>query len=103
MRAFQVDGRTIIAYLAVPEHGSGPGVLVLHAWWGLTEPFRQVCDWLAEAGFVAGASAPTGRFHRVRRKAGELFRAPVVHHAPRAGTCGPVEPVSRTARNFWSL
>src|SRR5947209_2919268 len=53
MRAFQVDGRTISAYLAVPEHGSGPGVVVLHAWWGLTEPFRRVCDRLAEAGFVA--------------------------------------------------
>ena len=53
MREFQANGRTISAYLAVPEHGSGPGVLVLHAWWGLTEPFRQVCDRLAEAGFVA--------------------------------------------------
>jgi len=53
MREFQVDGRTISAYLATPETGSGPGVLVLHAWWGLTEPFRQVCDRLAEAGFVA--------------------------------------------------
>src|SRR2546428_14137568 len=53
MREFQADGRTISTYLAVPEHGSGPGVLVLHAWWGLTEPFRQVCDRLAEAGFVA--------------------------------------------------
>src|SRR2546421_7394872 len=53
MREFQADGRTISAYLAVPEHGSGPGVLVLHAWWGLTQPFRQVCDRLAEAGFVA--------------------------------------------------
>jgi carboxymethylenebutenolidase len=53
MREFQVDGRTISAYLAVPDQGSGPGVLVLHAWWGLTEPFQQVCDRLAEAGFVA--------------------------------------------------
>jgi carboxymethylenebutenolidase len=53
MRDFQADGRTISAYLAVPKHGSGPGVLVLHAWWGLTEPFLQVCDRLAEAGFVA--------------------------------------------------
>src|SRR5947209_4888384 len=53
MREFQADGRTISAYLAVPEHGSGPGVVVLHAWWGLTEPFRQACDRLAEAGFVA--------------------------------------------------
>ena len=55
MREFQADGRTISGYLAVPEHGSGRGVVVLHAWWGLTEPFRQVCDRLAEAGFVAFA------------------------------------------------
>jgi carboxymethylenebutenolidase len=53
MKEFQADGRTISGYLAVPEQGSGPGVLVLHAWWGLTEPFRQACDRLAEAGFVA--------------------------------------------------
>src|SRR5579864_2414262 len=53
MRAFQVDGRMISGYLAVPEQGSGPGVVVLHAWWGLTEPFRQVCDRLAREGFVA--------------------------------------------------
>jgi carboxymethylenebutenolidase len=53
MREFQANGRTFSGYLAIPERGSGPGVLVLHAWWGLTEPFRQVCDRLAEAGFVA--------------------------------------------------
>lgn len=41
------------AYLAVPEGGSGPGVLVLHAWWGLTSVFTDVCDRLAAAGFVA--------------------------------------------------
>src|SRR2546429_3745166 len=58
MREFQVDGRTISGYLAVPEQGSGPGVLVLHAWWGLTEPFRQVCDRLPEAGFPAFAPDP---------------------------------------------
>src|SRR5207245_11137338 len=49
----QAECRTSTGCLAVPEQGSGPGVLVLHAWWGLTEPFRQVCDRLAEAGFVA--------------------------------------------------
>jgi carboxymethylenebutenolidase len=53
MREIQVDGRTISAYLAVPEQSSGPGVLVLHAWWGLTDVFKRVCDRLAEAGFVA--------------------------------------------------
>ncbi|MGE0543716.1 MAG: dienelactone hydrolase family protein, partial [Dehalococcoidia bacterium] len=41
------------AYLAVPESGAGAGVLVLHAWWGLTSVFTDVCDRLAAAGFVA--------------------------------------------------
>ena len=53
MKVFQVDGKTFNGYLAEPPHGSGPGVLVLHAWWGLTEPFQQVCNQLAQAGFVA--------------------------------------------------
>ncbi len=39
--------------MVVPESGHGPGVLVLHAWWGLTPFFHQVCDRLADAGFVA--------------------------------------------------
>jgi carboxymethylenebutenolidase len=39
-------------YLAVPPDGSGPGVLVLHAWWGLNEFFRGFCDRLAQEGFV---------------------------------------------------
>ena len=55
MREFQADGRTVRGYLAVPEHGSGPGVLVLHAWWGLTDVFKQVCDRLAHEGFIAFA------------------------------------------------
>lgn len=41
------------AYLALPPAGSGPGVLVLHAWWGLTPVFRDLCERLAAAGFVA--------------------------------------------------
>lgn len=41
------------AYRAGSETGSGPGVLVLHAWWGLTPVFTGVCDRLAAAGFVA--------------------------------------------------
>jgi carboxymethylenebutenolidase len=41
------------AYLAVPDSGTGAGVLVLHAWWGLTPVFTDVCDRLATAGYVA--------------------------------------------------
>lgn len=40
-------------YLALPQAGRGPGVLLLHAWWGLTPFIKNVCDRLAQAGFVA--------------------------------------------------
>ncbi len=42
-------------YLAVPSSGTGPGLLVLHAWWGLNAFFRTFCDRLAEEGFVVFA------------------------------------------------
>jgi carboxymethylenebutenolidase len=41
------------AYLALPEGDEGPGVLVLHAWWGLTPFVKGLCDRLAAEGFVA--------------------------------------------------
>ena len=53
MIAFDANGSQAPGYLATPDGAAGPGILVLHAWWGLTEPFRQTCDRLAEAGFVA--------------------------------------------------
>ncbi|MBC7805772.1 MAG: dienelactone hydrolase family protein [Akkermansiaceae bacterium] len=45
--------KTEDGYLAVPASGSGPGVLVLHAWWGMNEFFIELCDRLASEGFVA--------------------------------------------------
>ena len=42
-------------YLALPRKGTGPGVLVLHAWWGLNDFFKGVSDRLATSGFVAFA------------------------------------------------
>ncbi|GHO57202.1 dienelactone hydrolase family protein [Ktedonobacter robiniae] len=55
MVTFKVDDRQVPGYLAVPEQGAGPGVLVLHAWWGLNDIFKGVCERLAQAGFVAFA------------------------------------------------
>lgn len=44
--------KTDAGYLALPPSGTGPGVLVLHAWWGLSEFFVQLCDRLAKEGYV---------------------------------------------------
>jgi len=49
-----VNNNTANAYLAAPQDG-GPGILVLHAWWGLKPFFKQVCDQLAAQGFTAFA------------------------------------------------
>lgn len=53
MIEYPVNETTAPAYLALPESGTGPGVLVLPAWWGLNDFFKQVCERLAQAGFVA--------------------------------------------------
>jgi carboxymethylenebutenolidase len=42
-------------YLAVPPPGKGPGVLVLHAWWGLNDTIKDFCNQLAQSGFVVFA------------------------------------------------
>jgi carboxymethylenebutenolidase len=42
-------------YLAVPPTGKGPGVLVLHAWWGLNDIMKALCTRLADSGFIAFA------------------------------------------------
>jgi carboxymethylenebutenolidase len=50
----KVNDKIANAYLASPAI-NGPGVLVLHAWWGLKPFFKQVCDQLAKQGFIAFA------------------------------------------------
>jgi carboxymethylenebutenolidase len=50
---FPSNGDTASGYLAVPTSGTGPGVLVVQEWWGLVPQLKEVCDRLAEEGFVA--------------------------------------------------
>jgi len=41
--------------LELPATRTGPGILILHAWWGLNPFFRDLCHRLAGEGFVAFA------------------------------------------------
>ena len=50
---FPSNGRTDNGYLAIPEKGSGPGVIVIQEWWGLVEHIKDVCERFAGEGFVA--------------------------------------------------
>lgn len=47
------NGGTVPAYLAEPEGGSGPGLVVIQEWWGLVPHIENVCDRLAAQGFTA--------------------------------------------------
>lgn len=65
-----VDGEAH-GYLAVPESGRGPGVIVIQEWWGLTDHIRDVADRLAARGFVALAP--------------DLFGGSITHDSEEAG------------------
>jgi carboxymethylenebutenolidase len=50
---FEANGTTAPGYLAVPDSGEGPGVVVLQEWWGLDDSVRRYCDRFAADGFLA--------------------------------------------------
>ena len=47
-----VSPRHSTAYVVAPPSGNGPGVLVLHGWWGMTRFVKRLCDRLADEGFA---------------------------------------------------
>ncbi len=116
----QVGPKGDRAYLAVPADGTGPGVLVLHAWWGLTSVFTDVCDRLAAAGYVAlapslyadGATAASIAEAEVLRDAHDLAAAEVeavaqaaveqLHGLP-AVTGGQIAVIGFSLGAYWAL
>ncbi len=50
---FASNGGTCEGYLAIPESGSGPAVIVIQEWWGLVGHITSIADRFAEAGFIA--------------------------------------------------
>ena len=64
----------VSGYLSMPRTSQGPGVIVLHAWWGLNEFFKGFCDRLAGKGFTVFApDLYKGRVARTREEAKELM------------------------------
>ena len=65
-----------VGYLAVPESGSGRGILVLQEWWGLVPHIKDVADRFASAGYVALApDLYRGETTTSPDEAGRLFMA----------------------------
>lgn len=50
---FPSNGHGASGYLALPEGGSGPGLIVIQEWWGLVPHITDLCDRFAAEGFVA--------------------------------------------------
>jgi len=73
-------------YLALPEGGTGPGVIVIQEWWGLTDHIADVADRLASDGFVALAP--------------DLFGGKVAHDTDEAGKLMTELPVDEAAKDL---
>ena len=68
-------------FLAAPPSGAGPGVLVLHAWWGLNDTLKAFCTRLGDSGFVAFApDLYHGKVADNRADAGALGNALEANH-----------------------
>jgi len=52
---YEVGENTYKAYLAYDEEAAspGPGIIIVHEWWGVNDYIRQRAHMLAEAGYIA--------------------------------------------------
>jgi carboxymethylenebutenolidase len=50
---FPSNAHTCQGYLATPQEGPGPAVVVIQEWWGLVEHIEDVVDRFAGEGFLA--------------------------------------------------
>ena len=84
MVQFPYAGGTTGGYLAVPEQGSGPGVVVIQEWWGLVDHIKDLCDRFAGEGFVALApDLYHGKSTKSPDEAGKLMMALRIDEAER--------------------
>src|SRR3954470_10251 len=83
---FPSGGGTAHGYLALPESGVGPGVVVIQEWWGLTSHIADVTNRLAAEGFVALAP--------------DLYGGSTTHDSEEAGRLMGELPVQDAARDL---
>jgi carboxymethylenebutenolidase len=83
---FKSNGGTAHGYLVRPESGSGPGLIVVQEWWGLTTHIADITERFARAGFVALAP--------------DLYGGPTTHDAAEAEQLMNAMPVDRAARDL---
>ena len=83
---FPSNGGTAHGYLKRPESGSGPGVVVIQEWWGLTDHIADVTNRLAAEGFVALAP--------------DLYGGRTTHDADEAGKLMGELPVQQAATDL---
>ncbi len=85
---FPSNGAGASGYLALPEGGSGAGVIVVQEWWGLDSGIKEMADRLAAEGFVALAP--------------DLYHGELAGHTEmdRAGELMQSMPMDRAARDM---
>ncbi|MGH9060375.1 MAG: dienelactone hydrolase family protein [Acidimicrobiales bacterium] len=84
--SFPSNGNEAHGYVALPEGGRGPGVIVIQEWWGLTSHIVDITDRLAREGFVALAP--------------DLFGGATTHDAGEAQKLMSSLPADRAARDL---
>lgn len=73
---YKANGGTANGYLAIPQQGSGPGLIVIQEWWGLVDHIKDVCERFAGEGFVALApDLYHGKTTKSPDEAGKLMMA----------------------------
>jgi carboxymethylenebutenolidase len=83
---FASNGGEGHGYLSVPEAGTGPGLIVIQEWWGLTSHIKDLADRFAVAGFVALAP--------------DLYGGRTTHDAEEAGRLMQELPADRAAQDL---
>src|SRR5713226_2945143 len=84
MVEFTSNGGKASGYLAIPQKGTGPGVIVIQEWWGLVDHIKDVCDRFAKEGYVALApDLYHGKTTKSPDEAGKLMMSLVIDQAAR--------------------